>query len=208
MNYSIKIVSRRTGLTPHVIRVWEKRYKAVQPERTDTNRRLYSEEEITRLNLLRHLTQAGHNIGSIATLEAGELSTLLHQQQEHTSQGTKAPAPPSATPTAENFLASGIASIRALNATTLEKTLSEALLSLGHQGLLRNVISPLTQKVGELWMEGDLTAAHEHFATALIRVFLSHAIKPFAVSGNAPVIIVSTPAGQLHELGVELRAGQ
>ena len=67
-HHSIKIVARRTGLTAHVIRIWEKRYGAVEPERTDTNRRLYSEEQIERLGLLRDLTQAGHSISHVAKL--------------------------------------------------------------------------------------------------------------------------------------------
>ena len=60
-----------TGLSPHLIRIWEKRYSAVAPERTDTNRRLYSDAEIERLNLLRLATRAGHSIGNIAKLPLG-----------------------------------------------------------------------------------------------------------------------------------------
>ena len=55
--YAMKVVTRRTGLTSHAIRVWEKRYNAVEPERTDTNRRLYSEADIERLIDLHRATQ-------------------------------------------------------------------------------------------------------------------------------------------------------
>ena len=66
--YSIKVVARRTGLSPHVIRAWERRYGAVEPERSATGRRLYSDTEIERLQALERATRAGHSIGQIAQL--------------------------------------------------------------------------------------------------------------------------------------------
>jgi len=75
-HHAIKAVVRRTGLTAHVIRIWEKRYQAVQPERTGTNRRLYSEEQIERLSLLRAITRAGNNIGPVARLPTEKLRKL------------------------------------------------------------------------------------------------------------------------------------
>ena len=76
-HHSIKAASRVTGLSPHLIRIWERRYGAVAPERTDTNRRLYSDAEIQRLNLLRLATGAGHSIGNIAKLPLGRLKSLV-----------------------------------------------------------------------------------------------------------------------------------
>ncbi len=64
--HPIQVAAARTGLSPHVIRVWERRYGAVKPERGDSKRRLYSDEEIERLTLLRNATQAGHPISTIA----------------------------------------------------------------------------------------------------------------------------------------------
>ena len=66
-----------TGLSPHLIRIWEKRYGAVAPKRTATNRRLYSDAEIERLNLLRLATAAGHSIGNIAKLPLRRLKSLV-----------------------------------------------------------------------------------------------------------------------------------
>ena len=68
MLHPIKVVAKKTGLSPHLIRVWERRYGAVTPERSDTQRRMYSEREIERLKVLQMLTEAGHSIGNIATL--------------------------------------------------------------------------------------------------------------------------------------------
>jgi len=77
IQYSIKIAASRSGLTPHVIRVWERRYGAVEPDRTGTNRRLYSDAEIERLSLLRHAIEAGHRIGNIARLDLDQLRSIV-----------------------------------------------------------------------------------------------------------------------------------
>ena len=61
--YPIKVVSQMTGLSAFVIRAWEKRYSVVIPSRTETNRRLYSENDIEKLRLLNEAVQGGHNIG-------------------------------------------------------------------------------------------------------------------------------------------------
>ena len=66
--HNIKYVSRITGLSPHTIRAWERRYTALSPDRTDTNRRLYSEEDVEKLLLLARGIQHGHSIGRIANL--------------------------------------------------------------------------------------------------------------------------------------------
>ena len=71
--HPIKVAVRRTGLSAHVIRVWEKRYGAVVPARTPTNRRLYSDEDIVRLQWLRQAVEAGQSIGRIAGLPTSEL---------------------------------------------------------------------------------------------------------------------------------------
>src|SRR5512140_1043166 len=88
-HHAIKGVSRRTGLSAHVIRIWEKRYGAVTPARTGTNRRLYSEEQIERLSLLRDVTRAGHSIGLVAKLQTQALRKLAAEasaDQEHATR--------------------------------------------------------------------------------------------------------------------------
>jgi len=60
----------------------------------------------------------------------------------------------------------------------LEEALKRAATALGAQGLLQGVVAPLAQMIGDLWRDGAITAAHEHFASALIRIFLGHAAKP------------------------------
>lgn len=195
---AIKVVVRRTGLSAHVIRIWEKRYGAVAPERTGTNRRLYSDDQIERLILLRELTQHGHSIGHVAKLPTDKLRELARE-----THGTNGPAP-GAGPAAPTFLEDCIVAVKSLDARALEESLKRGATELGAQGLLQRVVAPLAKAIGDLWRDGTITAAHEHFASAVIRLFLGHAARPFAGSDSAPVLVVATPAGQIHELGALL----
>ena len=198
---AIKVVARRTGLSAHVIRIWEKRYGAVEPERTGTNRRLYSDEQIERLSLLRDITQGGHSIGHVAKLPTEKLRQLASE-----SGGTNGHSPRAAAvlPAGPAFLDQCIAAVKSLDSRGLEAALQRAATELGAQGLLQRAVAPLAQTIGELWRDGTITAAHEHFASAVIRIFLGHAARPFAGTESAPVMIVATPAGQIHELGALL----
>jgi DNA-binding transcriptional MerR regulator/methylmalonyl-CoA mutase cobalamin-binding subunit len=199
--YPIQVVARITGLSAHVIRIWEQRYLAVDPQRTATKRRLYSQRDIERLNLLRDATQAGHSIGRVAHLPAERLGKLVA-----TSSNLQARAPRAAAEASQtvSFLDECVTAVKSLKAHALDDALQRAATALGTLGLLQRVVAPLTQTVGDLWREGTLTAAHEHFASAAIRVFLGNLAKPFGTMDNAPVLVVATPAGQVHELGALL----
>jgi MerR family transcriptional regulator, light-induced transcriptional regulator len=198
VQYSIKAAARRSGLSPHVIRVWERRYGAVEPERTGTNRRMYSEAEIERLSLMRHAIVAGHRISQIARLSAEQLKGLLGEMVVERTKGTiTADKDGDAAQLGEECLEA----IRRMDPVWFEEVLTRSLLVLGHQGLLQRVVGPLATRLGECWQAGELTAAHEHFASATLRVFLAHSARPFAQGENAPCLVVGTPVGQLHELG-------
>ena len=169
---AIKVVARRTGLSAHLIRIWEKRYGAVEPERTETNRRLYSDQQIERLSLLRDITQNGHSIGHVAKLPTEKLREL--SKDSHPTNG-RAPRALTAAPAAPTFLDECVAAVQSLDARALEETLKRAATELGAQGLLQRVVVPLVQTLGDLCREGTITAAHEHFASGVIRIFLGHA---------------------------------
>lgn len=200
-HHPMKVVVRRTGLTAHVIRIWEKRYGAVKPERTGTNRRLYSEEQIERLGLLRDITRAGHSIGPVAQLPIQKLRTLAAETE---SARVQAAGAASGGAGATTLLDKCVDAVKRLDARALDEALQRGALELGSQGLLQRVIAPVAQIIGDLWRDGVITAAHEHFASASIRIFLGHAARPFAGSDDSPVLVVATLTGQLHELGALL----
>jgi DNA-binding transcriptional MerR regulator/methylmalonyl-CoA mutase cobalamin-binding subunit len=201
LRYPIKLAARQTGLSEYVIRIWEERYNAVEPERTETNRRLYSPEQIERLKLLRELTQGGHSIGQVARLSTRELSELVLRTG---GDSTVRVSTHSALPATANLLEECLTAVKSMNGHALEAALLRGQMVLGGLGLLQKVVAPLVQTLGELWRQGELTAAQEHFASATLRVFLGNASRPFAPSDRAPIIVVATPAGQVHEMGALL----
>lgn len=203
--HAIQAVVQRTGLTAHVIRIWEKRYGVVAPERTDTNRRLYSDEQIERLRLLRQLTQAGQSIGTIATLPLERLRQIAADTAGPPTTPPGRTAGPERDPAAM-LLEAGVTAVRELDTAALGATLRQAELQLGGQGMLQRFAAPLAQTLGALWRDGTITAAHEHFATAVLRAHLARAVGDFATRADAPVLAVATPVGQLHELGALLAA--
>lgn len=91
--YRIGAVCRLTGISQHVLRVWEKRYGVVEPLRSETDRRLYRESDIDRLSLLKALVDRGQAIGSIADLDNDTLEHRLQQAEGFLKPGTTAEKP-------------------------------------------------------------------------------------------------------------------
>ncbi len=203
LSHTIRVVSKRTGLSPHVIRIWERRYGAVMPTRTETNRRLYSETAVDRLLLLRRATEAGHSISHIARLENAQLQQMVDAMPvEPVIPRRDLPVVDANT----DFVGECLDAVRRLDTQALEEHLRAASIEMGSQGLLQKLAAPLAQKLGDLWQNGEITAAHEHFASAVLRVFLGNLSRPFSLPATAPTIVVTTPSGQLHELGAVLVA--
>lgn len=210
VRHPIKVVAQRTGLSPHLIRIWEKRYATIRPERSDGNQRLYSDDDIERLALLKRVVDAGHSIRTVAVLGTAELRALaesvsrpalIFPASAGATRALKSPAKDSA-----EFIEIAFLAVSELDTAKLERTLEEASVALGQVALLNRVIAPLVHRIGESWRTGELKVAHEHLATAVIRTFLGHTSRPMAVHPAAPTLLVTTPAGQLHELGAVLVA--
>lgn len=198
--HSLKLVTLRTGLSPQLIRVWEKRYQAVTPTRTPTNRRLYTEEDVERLDLLHQLTRKGHGISQIARLPAESLRVLLQKDGEIQPMNAEVAVIKPA-----HFYNDAIAAIQKLDSPALATALQRCVLDFGYSRALQE-IAQLIESVGEQWRNGGLRIAHEHLATATIRVFLSDFIRASRFSENAPLLTVATPAEQHHDLGAMLTA--
>ena len=197
---TIKLVARQTGLSVHTIRVWEKRYGAVRPVRASNNRRLYSEDDIERLRLLRQATLAGHSIGQIAQSSAAELKRLLRDDLTTRNSGT-APATRSERSAADDLIAASLRATERLDLADLRDLLDRGAVELGQPAMLHKFVAPFAMEVGERWRRGELNVAHEHFATSTITVFLASFARPYPPGSSAHHFVVATPTGQLHELG-------
>lgn len=198
--HPIRVVAKRTGLSPHVIRAWEKRYGALSPRRTGTNHRLYSDEDLERLELLARARLVGRSISRIARLSTAALRRLVEQDR---SVGTSREGPAEARVALEKCLDAA----RGLDAQLLLNTLEQASARLARPRLLEDVIVPLMYALGSEWRDGKLRLAHEHLATAVVRTFVGGLNNDgFQTPASAPLVVVATPAGQLHEIGALIAA--
>ena len=206
VTFPIRVVVRETGLSAHVLRVWEKRYRAVVPQRTPTQRRIYTEGDLHRLKLLRQATLLGHPIGSVANLSDEALHTLVKSAADQPlispagSIGDRRPAPDSP------IILDCIEAVKTFDADGLNKLLEQAAVESGYTAVLRRVIAPLAERLGDLWSEGILRMSHEHFATAVVRSFLLNPARRYAGDNMTATLVVATPQGQLHELGAIMAA--
>ncbi|MHB0962593.1 MAG: MerR family transcriptional regulator [Gemmatimonadaceae bacterium] len=197
----MRLVSARTGLSPDVLRAWERRYGVIAPTRSPGGQRWYTEADVARLRLLARAVEAGRNIASVAQL-SDEALTQLVRSEEAARLARQTPHAFAAQP----FLAEAMAAVESLDSTALEATLRQATLRLSMDELLDGVIAPLVRSTGDAWHGGTLTPAHEHLATAAVRRLLGWLCDQYAPAADAPTVLVTTPAGQWHELGAALAA--
>lgn len=198
--HPIQVAARRTGLSADVLRIWEKRYQAVIPDRAGNGRRFYSDEDLERLRLLRQVTVSGRRIGDVAALSTEELSRIA---LEDLQGETQVPRPQDSSPptAARVYLDRAERAVRELQAGKLESVLVQSLLNLGGLAFVKEVAGPLARSLGAMWEKGDLSPYHEHFASAVLRGVLSRAIASASIENDAPCLAVATPSGQIHELG-------
>jgi len=199
--YPIRYAARRTNLTPHVIRAWEKRYKAVVPQRSPNNRRLYSEDEVQRLHLLKIVTDAGHNISQVARLKLTELEHLA-RQENILGPRSRDKQPKTALPVAiDDYYTQCLAAVRNLDADGLERAFDQAAVDLTRIALVRDLIMSLFEEIGNLWRKGSLKIVNEHMATAVTRNLLVNMLRATGTADSAPRILIATTVGQWHDIG-------
>lgn len=190
--YPMRAVTRMTGLTADTVRVWERRYGAVRPERTDGNARRYTDREVKRLILLREATSRGHTIGAIASLEEPELVRLVRGDEETTP---RAPRP------YESLIEAIITHTEAFEPRKVHDVFARAAASLPPRELVFGLVLPLLQRVGDRWARGETTVINEHVISGHVKGLLGTFVRLVQVPDGAPRVLCGTPAGHLHEFG-------
>jgi DNA-binding transcriptional MerR regulator/methylmalonyl-CoA mutase cobalamin-binding subunit len=206
--YPVRLVATRTGLSPHLLRAWERRYGVVTPSRSEGGQRLYSELDIERLGRLRRLVERGHAIGRIASLPLEELARL------ETESATGAPEVGAAAGYDEDardrrvreFNDAAMRAIRQLDAAALQEVLERAAVGLGVPEFLEGVAGPTLEDIGHGWAERSVSVAQEHMATAVFRRLLGWLLGMYPNRSAAHRLVVATPPGERHELGALMAA--
>lgn len=192
----IRAVSNRTGVSQHIIRIWERRYKAITPKRTKTKRRYYSEQDVERLSLLKELTEARYRISQVAQLpmnELRELSRLIRKDLKKNNEQEPGMIPKG------DMLESLLWSIRKLDIYALDLCLARATVEMSPLAIIEKLVIPLLRKLGEELKKGHVRTVHVQFTAASLRPFLAQSPKVYQVSEEAPLIAIATPRGQTYE---------
>jgi DNA-binding transcriptional MerR regulator len=210
--HPIQIVTRRTGLSADLIRVWEKRYGAVTPLRTPTARRLYSDDDVERLRLLAQATLTGRTIGQVATLSTDALAALLRDATRPPGRAARGRAEraaedaPPAPASAGDHLRVCLDAVERFDGVELDVLLRRATVALSAEAFLDAVAVPLAGRVAERVREGTLPASHHHLTLAVLRRVLDHVTAAATSPHASPGLVATTPSGQPQELGALVAA--
>ena len=202
--HPVRVVAQRTGLSPDVLRAWEKRYSVVQPVRSAGGQRLYSDADLERLSLLARAIAGGRNIGQISELSLRDLENLI--TEDETQRASSARTAAGRQLRASCFLTLAMNAVAELDMFELEEVLRRATMHLSTVVAIDEVIVPLLHEVGKKWAAGEITPAHEHLGSVAVRRVLAWMQSSAVVPANAPVAVVGTPADQRHELGAKIVA--
>lgn len=209
--YLISTVSKRSGVKSDLIRAWERRYQAVIPTRTEGGHRVYSDTDIVRLKLLNEVTGLGYSISRVAKLSISELQALIQeekpkQREDNPATLQQASIAPDYRFLAEDYIEKCYVAMMAFDAKAIEAHFENAVVELGAQQFMENLLTPLLKRIGDDWEAGKLRPAHEHMTTAVIRSMVYILRSNYFPADDAPRLVISTPIGQYHELGALLAA--
>jgi methanogenic corrinoid protein MtbC1 len=196
--HPIGVAAERAGVSPDVVRAWERRYGVVEPERDASGRRVYTQSDIDRLVLLARATEGGRSIGQVAKLQDEVLRELIRQRvAARAAAGMLDPGADSGA-----LVQEGMRLVRALDGHNLEVFLLHAASRHGVPVLLRTLVGPLFREIGVEWHAGRLTPAQEHLATTTVRGVIVRLLGTLPRIDDAPVLLAATPAGERHEIGI------
>ncbi len=177
-----------------MIRVWERRYGLIQPTRGANRYRNYSDDDVVLLRYLKQEVDRGSSIGELAV--AGRDALL--------ARARAASPPPTRLSEQTPFtrlLDELCTALEPLDKTGFERRLNGAVAIVPFEEALHGILIPLQKRVGEMWHEGRISIAVEHYVSNLVQQKLFSIINQFPVTDRGPKVIVGCPANEHHELG-------
>ena len=202
ITYRIGAVARATGISLHVLRIWERRYNIVEPLRTESGGRLYCDSDIEKLRVVKFLVDRGHAIGQVAQLSTRQLGRLAKRSGTSSAEGSHSER----LPDIRRIQSELIDALRSLEIAKADALLGEAFLALGTRSLVLDLLVPLLIQVGEEWASVRYEVFQEHAATVVVRNYLGSLLRTLAPVAQADAVICATLPGELHELGALMAA--
>ncbi|MCP9447841.1 MAG: cobalamin B12-binding domain-containing protein [Nitrospira sp.] len=193
-NHRIHRVAKLTGLSRDVIRVWEKRYGLVKPLRSANRYREYTDEDVALLRFLKEEVDRGQTIGSLA-IEGRD--SLLQRMRL-----CAAPKLQELTPH-KSLLDELVACLEPLDKVRFEQKLNGAVAVIPFEEAIQRILLPLERLVGELWHQGRIDIAIEHYVTKLIQQKLFAVMNQLPANEYGPRLLIACPEGEWHEIGAQ-----
>lgn len=190
-SYSIKELERLSGIKAHTIRIWEKRHNIISPQRTSTNIRYYSDEDLKKILNISILKKNGVKIGTIANLSYKDIVKKIEELQKLRSSP-------------QLYQDQMLVAMIDLDESKFEKMLSNLILKYGFEHSITQIIFPYLEKVGMMWLTSNISPAHEHFLSNFIRQKMIVAIDalPIIEDKDAPKVLLFLPEHEMHEFGI------
>ncbi|MFD1314731.1 MerR family transcriptional regulator [Namhaeicola litoreus] len=195
MTYSIAEAERLTGIKAHTLRIWEKRYDFLVPERTDTNIRFFSDDQLRKLINVSILIQNKHRISTIARMDDDEINQTVSGIL--TSDDTSH----------DEIIKALVMSMLKLDEAEFNNIFNRQILKQGLVNTILHIIYPFLEQVGVLWGTNKVLPAQEHFTSNLIRQKLISAFESLPQPApDAPKIVLFLLEDENHEIALLLGA--
>ena len=204
--YNIKIASNLSGIGTHTLRAWEKRYLAVVPERSSTGRRLYSDEDIEKLQVLSELCSLGNSIGSIANKDIIELKDMLGKLGNVKPKIRPVKFKVSSSVEVNNSLKKLLEAIQNYQLEVLSKEIGYLKNSLDSRELALKILSPLLTELRHRVEDSKLSVAQEHALLSMVKFHVGDIIYESYENKNKNPnsISIAAPSGELDEFDIIL----
>ena len=189
--HRIHRVAKLTGLSKDVIRVWERRFGLLKPTRGANRYRNYSDEDVTLLRFLKEQLDAGSSIGELAKLGREELLGRAR---------ASAPRVSFVDNTFSRLLRELLSTLNPFDRVIFEKRLNGAVAVVPFEEALHGILLPLQEQVGQLWHEGHVNVAIEHYVTKQIQQKIFSAMNQLPVAEFGAKVIVACPPGEEHDI--------
>ena len=188
--FTIKDLENLSGIKAHTIRIWEQRYSFIKPERSGTNIRYYSNDELKKILNVALLNKYGFKISHIDKMTDGEIKEKILSLNQMEAQQ-------------ERIVNELIQSMVDIDIEKLEIILDKYIVARGIERTITQIIFPFLEKIGILWLTNHINPAQEHFVTNIIRQKLIVGIDGVVTSLRVnKIILLFLPEGEYHELGL------
>jgi methylmalonyl-CoA mutase cobalamin-binding subunit len=192
--HRIHRVAKLTGLSKDVIRVWERRYGLVKPSRSSNRYREYSDEEVALLRFVKAQMEQGATIGSLAAEGHDSLVARMRVAAPVSAEEQKPH---------DRLLDDLIGSLDPLDKAGFERRLNGAVAVIPFDEAVQRILLPLQRRIGELWHQGRLDTAVEHYVTKIIQQKLFSVMNQLPVNEFGPRVLIACPEGETHEIGAQ-----